>query len=107
MSSIGWNARIRALALAALCAVPLVLALDVMTIPPPPADDARAPDLGIGELEMGRDFGRPTAAPERGVLATILFGLVLALCPAKFVLLWALQRRESRHVRFRGAAARR
>jgi hypothetical protein len=58
-----------------------------------------ATELGIGELEMGPDFGRPVSPPERGPGATaVLYGLVL-LCPAKFVLLWILQRREARDMR--------
>lgn len=91
-----------------LCLLPLglvavlvgshVLSLDTASAPISPA--VPAAELGIGELEMGPDFGRPVSPPpERGPLATaVLYGLLL-LCPAKFVLLWVLQRRETRDTR--------
>jgi hypothetical protein len=65
--------------------------------PAPPA--VPVAELGIGELEFGPDFGRPALPPpQRGPVATaVLYGLLL-LCPAKFVLLWVLQRREARHM---------
>jgi hypothetical protein len=93
-------------AITSLCGLPiLVLAvllatrpLDVFTVAAPGVDETPAVELGIGELEMGRDFGRPSTTPERGPIATVLLYGVLLLCPAKFVLLWALQRRESRQM---------
>jgi hypothetical protein len=97
----------RLLALAVLCGLPLLLlaalvataTLDVLTVPASSVSGGPAAELGIGELEMGPDFGKPAVPPERGPVATaILYGVIL-LCPAKFVLLWALQRLESRQMR--------
>lgn len=94
-------------ALVILCGLPLLLlvalvataTLDALTIPTSSVRAGPAAELGIGELEMGPDFGKPAIPPERGPLATaILYGVIL-LCPAKFVLLWALQRLESRQMR--------
>lgn len=94
-------------ALAILCGLPLLLlaalvataTLDVLTVPASSVRGGPAAELGIGELEMGRDFGKPAVPPERGPVATAILYGVLLLCPAKFVLLWALQRRESRQMR--------
>lgn len=72
--------------------------LDAIVVHRPSVHEMRAAELGIGEIEMGRDFGRPAAMPERGRVATVLLYVVLLLCPAKFVFLWALQRRESRQL---------
>jgi hypothetical protein len=36
-------------------------ALDVLTVPAPAVHDVSVAELGIGELEMGRDFGRPAS----------------------------------------------
>lgn len=91
-------------ALAIACGLPLLLlaalvstaTLDVLTVPASSVRGGPAAALGIGELEMGPDFGKPAVPPERGPVATaILYGVIL-LCPAKFVLLWALQRRQMR-----------
>lgn len=95
----------RVLAVAIVCGVPLLLAvlvgagpLYVLTVPASAVHAAPAVELGIGELEMGPDFGRPAMTPQRGPVATaLLYGLLL-LCPAKFVLLWVLQRGESREM---------
>lgn len=94
-------------ALAVLCGLPFLLlaalaataTLDVLTIPTSSARGGPAAELGIGELEMGPDFGKPAVLPERGPVATAILYGVLLLCPAKFVLLWALQRLESRQMR--------
>ena len=93
-------------AIAFLCGLPLLLlaalvatgTLDVLSVLAPSNRGAPAAELGIGEFEMGRDFGRPTMMPERGPVATALLSGLLLLCPAKFVLLWALQRQESRQM---------
>lgn len=77
----------------------------VLSVLAPSARGAPAAELGIGELEMGPDFGRPAARPERGPVATVLLYGLLLLCPAKFVLLWALQRQESRQMGMSGAPA--
>jgi hypothetical protein len=70
-----------------------------LTVHSPAVETISAAKLGIGELEMGPDFGRPMITPERGPVATALLYGVLLLCPGKFVLLWVLQRRESRGIR--------
>ena len=97
----------RVVAITGVCAVTLLVltiiagssgSLDAIVVRTPSVHEIRAAELGIGELEMGPDFGRPAAMPERGPVATVLLYGVLLLCPAKFVFLWALQRRESRHV---------
>lgn len=96
----------RVLAITAVCGAALLVltilagsgSLDAIVVRTPSVHEMRTAELGIGEIEMGPDFGRPAAMPERGSLATILLYGVLLLCPAKFVFLWALQRRESRHV---------
>jgi hypothetical protein len=94
----------RVLAIVLLCSLPLLLLavlvggqpLSVFTAPAPAVPGVPAAELGIGELEMGPDFGRPATPVQRGPVATaLLYGLLL-LCPAKFVLLWMLQRREAR-----------
>jgi len=94
----------RLAAIVILCGVPLLLAAAlvrwdsgaVLSVPPPVVDGVPAVELGIGELEMGRHFGRPVTTPRHGPVATVLLYGLLSLCPAKFVLLWILQRREAR-----------
>lgn len=98
---------VRVVVAAILCGLPLLLlaalvepaAFSALVVRAPVVERASAAELGIGEIEMGRDFGRPTVAPERGAVATVLLYGVLLLCPAKFVMLWMLQRRESRDTR--------
>ena len=94
----------RALAIVILCGLPILLLailvggqpLSVLPAPSPAVPGVPVAELGIGELEMGPDFGRPAAPVQRGpIAAALLYGLLL-LCPGKFVLLWMLQRRESR-----------
>jgi len=95
-----------------LCLLPFALVAGLVasqvlsgaTVPAPAAPAVPVAELGIGELEMGRDFGRPAPTPPRGPVATaVLYGLLL-LCPAKFVLLWVLQRREARDMEARATA---
>lgn len=96
----------RVLAITGVCGAALLLltilaasgSLDASVVRTPSVHEMRAAELGIGELEMGPDFGRPAPTPERGPVATVLLYVVLLLCPAKFVFLWVLQRRESRHI---------
>ena len=95
-----------------LCGVPLLLAaalagggsLSVLPGLVPAADGVPAATLGIGELEMGRDFGQPVTTPPQGPIAMVLLYGLLALCPAKFALLWILQRREARDMGSSAAA---
>jgi hypothetical protein len=96
----------RVLAIVILCGLPLLLLavlvggrpLTVLPTPSPAVPGVPVAELGIGELEMGPDFGRPATPVQRGPIATaLLYGLLL-LCPAKFVLLWMLQRQESRDI---------
>jgi hypothetical protein len=82
-----------------LAALVTTATLDVRTIPTSSARGGPAAELGIGEIEMGPDFGKPAVPPERGAAATAILYAVILLCPAKFVLLWALQRLESRQIR--------
>jgi hypothetical protein len=87
-----------------LCGAPLLLAAalvggglrSVLGVPVAAVDGVAAVELGIGELEMGPDFGRPAEPVQRDPVATVLLYGLLLLCPAKFVLLWMLQRREAR-----------
>lgn len=97
--------------IAILCGVPLLLAAILVTSggfqgtgATSAVPDVPAAELGIGEIEMGPDFGRPVVTPERGPFGTALLFGVLLLCPAKFLLLWMLQRQESRQLGTRAGA---
>ena len=98
-----WSAR-RLAAIVSLCGVPLLLVAalvggglrSVLGVPVVAVDGVAAVELGIGELEMGADFGQPADPLQRGPVATVLLCGLLLLCPAKFLLLWMLQRREPR-----------